>query len=153
MRNATKLKQGRYVPENPTKYEGNPSNIIFRSSWEYAVMRWCDRNPSVLKWQSEEFSVPYYFDVDQKWHRYFVDFLVTIQTKTGVSKVMIEVKPFDQTAPPKPPKRRTQKSHIRYQSECEEFVKNQCKWAAATNYAKERGWAFKILTEKELFNK
>lgn len=30
------------------------------------------------------------------------------------------------------------------------FVKNQAKWKAATEYAKDRGWEFKILTENEL---
>jgi hypothetical protein len=29
-------------------------------------------------------------------------------------------------------------------------MKNQAKWAAATEYSKDRGWEFKIITEKEL---
>ena len=30
------------------------------------------------------------------------------------------------------------------------FMKNQAKWEAATNYATDRGWEFKIITEHEL---
>ena len=26
--------KGRYKPINPSKYKGNPTNIIYRSSWE-----------------------------------------------------------------------------------------------------------------------
>ena len=30
------------------------------------------------------------------------------------------------------------------------YIKNQAKWKAASEYAKDRGWEFKIITEKEL---
>ena len=30
------------------------------------------------------------------------------------------------------------------------YVKNQNKWKAASEYAKDRGWGFEIWTEKEL---
>jgi hypothetical protein len=30
------------------------------------------------------------------------------------------------------------------------FIKNQAKWKAASEYSKDRGWEFKIITEHEL---
>jgi len=152
MRNTKNLSQGFFNPRNPHKYDGNHTNIVFRSSWEMAVMKWCDLNPSVLSWSSEEIIVPYYFDVDEKWHRYFVDFKVKIRTTShGDVIYLIEVKPYDQVQRPKESKARTQKARARYQSECEEWIKNQKKWEAATQYAQERGWKFQVLTERELF--
>lgn len=104
---------------------------------------WCDKNPSVIRWQSEETVVPYRCPTDNRIHRYFVDFKVTF--KDGRT-YLIEVKPFKQTMPPEFPGKRTQ----RYLTESMTFVKNQAKWKAATEYAKDRGWGFKIITEKEL---
>jgi hypothetical protein len=30
------------------------------------------------------------------------------------------------------------------------YLKNEAKWKAASEYCKDRGWEFKIVTEKEL---
>ncbi len=60
------LVQGRYKPKNPNKYKGNPSNIIYRSSWELTVFRYLDNNPAIIKWSSEEFFVPYRHPLDNK---------------------------------------------------------------------------------------
>lgn len=133
----------KFTPVFPEKYLGDPTNVIMRSSWETMFANWCDKNPSVLKWSSEETIVPYRCPTDNKIHRYFVDFRVTF--KDGRT-YLIEVKPFKQTRPPEFPGRRTQ----RYLTESMTFVKNQAKWAAATEYAKDRGWGFKIITENEL---
>jgi hypothetical protein len=59
----------------------------------------------------------------------------------------VEVKPSKQTQPPVYPGKNTQ----RYLTESMAFIKNQAKWKAATEYAKDRDWEFKIITEKELF--
>ena len=32
--------QGRYKAKNPSKYKGDPSNIIFRSSWELTCFKY-----------------------------------------------------------------------------------------------------------------
>ena len=53
-----KTKQGRFKPRNPGKYKGDPSNIIYRSSWEKKFMLWCDCNLNVLEWGSEEIVIP-----------------------------------------------------------------------------------------------
>jgi len=133
----------KYTPIFPEKYAGDPTNIIMRSSWETMFASWCDKNPSVVKWSSEETIIPYRCPTDNHIHRYFVDFKITVNTgKT----YLIEVKPYKQTQLPEYPGKRTQ----RYLMESLTFMKNQAKWEAATNYAKDRGWEFKIITEHEL---
>jgi hypothetical protein len=133
----------KYIPIFPEKYTGDPSNIIMRSSWETRFASWCDKNPSVLKWNSEETIIPYKCPTDNRIHRYFVDFKITVTTgKT----YLVEVKPKTQTQPPIYPGKRTQ----RYLQESLAFMKNQAKWEAANEFAKDRGWEFKIITEHEL---
>jgi hypothetical protein len=133
----------KYTPIFPEKYTGDPTNIIMRSSWETMFASWCDKNPSVVKWSSEETIIPYRCPTDNHIHRYFVDFKITVNTgKT----YLVEVKPYKQTQLPEYPGKRTQ----RYLMESLTFMKNQAKWEAATNYAKDRGWEFKIITEHEL---
>lgn len=133
----------KYLPIFPEKYTGDPTNIIMRSSWETLFASWCDKNPSVLKWSSEETIIPYRCPTDNHIHRYFVDFKIVVNTgKT----YLIEVKPYKQTQLPEYPGKRTN----RYLTESLTFMKNQAKWSAATNYALDRGWEFKIITEHEL---
>jgi hypothetical protein len=137
----------KYTPLFPEKYSGDPTNIIMRSSWETQFANWCDKNPSVKKWKSEETIVPYRCPTDNKIHRYFVDFQIQILDKSGATKTyLIEVKPQNQTVPPVFPGKKTQ----RYLLESLTFLKNQAKWQAAHEYAKDRGWEFKIITEYEL---
>jgi hypothetical protein len=136
-----------YKPLFPEKYAGDPTCIIMRSSWETRFASWCDKNPSVIKWSSEETIIPYRCPTDDKVHRYFVDFKIQIKTKDGLLKTyLIEVKPAKQTQPPVYPGRNTQ----RYLTESMAFIKNQAKWKAATDWAKDRGYEFKIITEYEL---
>lgn len=139
--------KGKFKPKFPDKYLGDPTNIIFRSSWEKKFMVWCDSNSSVLKWQSEETVIPYRCPTDNKIHRYFVDFRIQIRDKMGVLKTyLVEIKPDSQTKPPAYPGRKTQ----RYLTEAMTFMKNQAKWKAAEQYAIDRGWNFVILTENHL---
>ena len=132
-----------YKPIFPEKYTGDPTAIIMRSSWETMFAGWCDKNPSVIKWSSEETVIPYRCPTDDRIHRYFVDFKITI--KEGRT-YLVEVKPAKQCEPPVFPGKRTQ----RYLTESLTFIKNQAKWEAARNYCKDRGWEFKIITEREL---
>jgi hypothetical protein len=137
----------RYIPLFPEKYAGDPTCIIMRSSWETKFASWCDKNPSVIKWLSEETVVPYRCPTDNKIHRYFIDFQIQIKQKDKILKTyLVEVKPAAQTKPPIFPGKKTQ----RYLTESMTFIKNQAKWKAATEYAKDRGWEFKIITEYEL---
>jgi hypothetical protein len=136
-----------YKPENPEKYIGNSNNIICRSSWERRACRYFDRNPNVLRWASEEFSIPYVSPKDGKVHRYYPDFLIEIKQRNGkVKKFVVEVKPYKQTKPPVRGKKVT-KSFL-YESLTYEV--NQAKWSAAREFAADNGVEFMILTEKEL---
>ena len=135
-------KQGKYFPRLPSKYKGNPRNIIYRSSWERKFMLWCDQTPSVQEWGSEEIAVPYISPADGKRHRYYPDFYVKVNGK----KYMVEVKPARQTKEPKTQKRHTK----RYISEVVTWSINKAKWKAATEFCKDYGWEFMLITEKEL---
>lgn len=138
----------KWFPKNPQKYAGDVNNIVSRSSWETRFFEWCDTNSAVVCWESEETKILYTCQTDFKQHRYFLDVKLKIRDTSGNTSVyLIEIKPWAQTQPPKFPGRQTQ----RYITEVETFIKNQSKWKAATQYAKERGMKFMILTEKELF--
>ena len=131
---------GRYSVKNPSKYEGDPTKVIYRSLWERHAFKWCDDNPNIVKWSSEEVVIPYLYEVDRKYHRYFMDLKIT--TKQGKT-FLVEIKPDGQTRPPKG-SRRTQ----RYLNESLTYIKNVNKWETAEEYAKDRGWEFVIWTEK-----
>ena len=138
--------KGKYTPKNPEKYKGNPDNIIWRSTWEVRVMKQLDENPNVLWWGSEELFIRYYSPIDNKIHRYFPDFVVKVKKKDDtVMTYLLEVKPEAQTKPPK-----QKKKTRRYLEESKTYIINQSKWKAATEFCKEHGWQFKILTEKDL---
>ncbi len=108
-------------------------------------MKKFDLSDNIVHWASEEMHVRYYNPIDKKFHRYFPDFV--IKHKNG-KKYLIEVKPYNQTLPPKPPKKN--KSSKRYLREQLEFIKNQAKWKAARSYCDDNALEFKIITEKEL---
>lgn len=137
---------GRFIPTNPKKYNGDVNNIIWRSTWEQQVMRWLDLSENVIWWSSEELAIRYYNPIDNKIHRYFPDFIVKIKKRNGlVQTYVLEVKPEYQTKQPQQ-KKKTKK----FINESMTFVINQSKWKAATEFCKDHGWEFKILTEKDL---
>lgn len=138
--------KGKYKPVFPQKYKGDPTCIIFRSSWEKKFMKYCDMNEKILEWSSEEIIIPYHAP-DGRIRRYFPDFYIKVQEVTNqTKKYIIEIKPQKQTQPPPKPKRQTK----RYIQEVFEYVKNQSKWEAAEEWCKDRGYEFKVFTEKEL---
>jgi hypothetical protein len=139
--------QGIFRPKNPKKYVGDSNNIVYRSSWECRVMNWFDQNDDIVSWASEELIVPYKSPIDNRFHRYFPDFIVKVKTRDGTMKtLMIEVKPKKQTVPPEPRKRVTKQ----YVTEVTTYGVNQAKWKAAHEYCLDRGWEFKIMTEEHL---
>ena len=141
------LLQGFFKPKNPQKYKGDPSNIVYRSGWELKFMLYLDSHNDVLKWSSEEIIIPYKSPVDGKWHRYFPDFLIVTKNKDGlVETTLIEIKPAAQTVEPIRSTKKTKK----YINEVFTWGINSSKWTAAQKYCGERGWKFKILTEREL---
>ena len=44
--------RGRYTPQNPRKYTGDPSNVIYRSLWERKFMTYCDQRNSIVTIES-----------------------------------------------------------------------------------------------------
>ncbi len=133
---------GKFKITKPQKYKGDPTNVIYRSMWEHNAFKWCENNPQVKSWSSEEIIIPYYYDVDKRYHRYFMDLKVNF--KDGKT-LLVEIKPDKETKPPKRPDKSK-----RYLNEAMTYVKNQNKWKAADSFAKDRGWEFQIWTEKTL---
>ena len=139
--------KGRYKPNNPEKYIGNPTNIIYRSLLERRFMVYCDKSNSILEWGSEEVIVPYKSPIDNRMHRYFVDFIVKLKNKDGIKEtLLIEVKTKKQCSAPKKPKKKTRK----YITEVKNWGINSAKWKAATEYAENKGWRFIIMTDETL---
>jgi len=135
-----KYYKGKFRPKNIDKYRGDASKVVYRSLWERQVFRWCDTNPTVKFWSSEEEVIPYKCATDGKMHRYYMDLKVTF---TNGQTYLIEIKPKKQTQEPAKPKRKTK----RYLNEVLTYSKNISKWAAAEKYAEARGYKFTIWTE------
>jgi hypothetical protein len=144
------FKQGYFIPASPEKYIGDLKKIIYRSSWEKKFMILCDTSPLVKSWSSEPVSINYYSPIDNRIHKYYVDFFCSIESPGGeVKKYLIEIKPKNQAVfEAKNPK--TFKSKERYAQHLKTVVINKAKWAAAQEYAKNLGYEFKVWTEENL---
>ena len=139
--------KGKYRVRNYRKYKGDPTTVVYRSLWEKKFMDWCDGNPRIVEWWSEELAIPYKDPVSKKWRRYYPDFYIKVHEKSGKKQsYLIEVKPKKQTQEPKPQKRHTK----RYITEVMTYATNTAKWDAAEQYCKDRLWEFKLVTEREL---
>jgi len=152
-----------YRPKNKKKYIGkNINNIITRSTWEKGLCKWLDRNTSVKSWSLESVIIPYFDQLYLKHRRYFMDFY--IEMNTG-QKLLVEVKPYNQTVPPKNYNKKykeiqrllTENSNIILNSSVKKkynsiitFAKNKDKWNTARLYAKNNGFVFHIWTEYTL---
>lgn len=141
------MHQGQFKLKNPSKYLGDAQNIVYRSSWEFSVMMWCDSNPSVVSWSSEELVIPYLCPTDGGYHRYFIDFTITFKDN---KRLWIELKPDKYTRPPEQSKKSTRAAKKRYITEVYQYVKNQAKWKAAAHAARAQGASFQVWTEKSL---
>ena len=143
-------KKGLFKPKFPQKYKGNPCNIVYRSSWEYKLMKYFDLSGNIVEWQSEELWIPYRSPIDRKIHRYFPDFLIRVVDKEGNKTTkIIEVKPKKQTIPPEIKKNGTKPTR-KYLTEAVNYGINSAKWKAAKDYCSDRKWEFLIFTEREL---
>lgn len=110
-------------------------------------MVFCDNNPAILEWGSEEIIIPYRCPTDGKLHRYYPDFYIKVREKSGAtSKYIVEIKPKKQTLPPNESNRKT----TAYKSSALRFLKNKAKWSAAEDYCEDRQMKFLILTEEHL---
>ena len=140
--------KGKFKPKYPNKYQGDIKEIVYRSSWELKMMKYCDTSKSIVEWGSEELVIPYLSPWDNRYHRYFPDFYVKVRTKNGsLKKYIIEVKPKNQCTPPeRNPKRRTGVWYNKVKT----WGINKAKWKSATEFCLDHNMEFKILTEDHL---
>ncbi len=126
--------------KHPEKFKGRRP-ITLRSSWEIKfVLRFIDVQENILEWKNEDIIIPYFFEVDRQWHRYFPDFWIKFKDKYGnIRESIIEIKPLKDTMLAKNKKN------------FETFIKNKNKFDSAKLYCENRNVDFIILTEKELF--
>jgi hypothetical protein len=137
-----------FTPINEEKYVGK-GPVCARSTWETAMMKWLDSNPSVLKWSSECLEIPYYDVVKKKNRRYFPDFTMVVKDVDGKESTwVIEIKPYKETISPI----RGKKKERTFLYELLTYQTNIAKWQAAALFCKKYGANFKIITEHQLFN-
>ena len=135
--------QGKFNLKNPAKYIGGRTPT-YRSSWEFAFMRFCDEHPSVSQWASEAIKIPYRNPLTGKHTIYVPDFFIVQADKRRRQKVeLIEVKPANQAI-----KEKTGRSRANQAS----YVLNQAKWEAARAYCKQKGMFFRVVTENDIFH-
>ena len=138
-----KFAQGRYNMKNPDKYIGGKTPL-YRSSWEFAFMRFCDESPSIQKWASESIKIPYRHPFTGKYTVYVPDFFIVYMDKNGKKHAeMVEVKPMSQTRMDAAGKSLAKKKQV---------VVNMAKWEAANSYAKQRKIRFRVVSEEQLFH-
>ena len=145
--------KGKFKAKNPNKYKGNPTNIIYRSLLERRFMVYLDNTPSVLKWSSEEIVVPYVSPLDGRVHRYFPDFYMKYKDKDAmIVETLIEIKPLKHTKPPDPKRKltKTGRTSKKYLREVNTYIINEAKWKQAVKFCEERGWNWRIVTEKDI---
>lgn len=133
---SSRYSQGYINPSSCKKVIDKHAPIIYRSSYEKKFIYWLESNPRVVRWGSECCKIPYLY-IDGKMHTYYPDYYMEMDDGT---KVLIEVKPANQTQPPKNENSWAQR----------EWSKNTCKWKAAMEFCKAKGFEFKILTERTI---
>lgn len=144
----SKAHKGKWKPRNPEKYIGDVDNIVARSSWERKFLNYCDLNPDIIEYSSEEVVLPYFDPVQNKMRRYFVDFWMKVRRPDGsIKKFLVEIKPDKFTRPPAIPKRKTKQ----FIEEALQYATNNAKWEAAIKVCNENDMEFLILTERHLF--
>jgi hypothetical protein len=161
--------QGYYKVQNPEKYIGDPSLVIYRSSWEAAFCKWCDYSPSILRWSSEPIKIPYYDRVSKleeckrqglnpndprNWvvKNYNTDFWCEIiKSENEIQKMFIEIKPSGKLKKPIPPGANASIKEIRrFNNDAKEYLINEAKFAALSAWAEKNNSKFYVFTENTL---
>ena len=140
-------KQGEYEVKNKEKFVGT-KNPRFLSSFELQCFLYFDNNPNVIEWGSENVVVKYYDYLKEKYRRYMVDVYVKYKDRKGdIHTELVEIKPYNQTLPPNKGKKRQDV----FEQQQMTYITNQEKWQSAKQYAEERGWKFRVITEYDIF--
>lgn len=124
-------------------------SFIYRSSYEFLFMKWCENNDAVVAWSSEPYSITY-FDISSSRNReYFIDFsfvdtskrvfIVEVKDSKDVKKVHVFRKHLSTIEDSL-----KRKSFAKANST---EAKNLSKWVAAKEYAKKHGYHFVIADE------
>lgn len=137
----------KYIVENKAKYINKKADVTLRSSLEVSFATRLDKNPDVLWWASEEFSIPYL--INGKQHNYWPDFSFGLSSKTVY---IVEIKPEHEVWPPKELVGKCTKKQIdNYNNSVETYSKNVAKWIAADKYSSKKNATFIIVTEKNKY--
>jgi hypothetical protein len=137
-----KYAQSQYRIKNPEKYMGNKTPF-FRSSWEFAFMRFCDEHPNVTKWASEAIRIPYRNPFTGKYTVYVPDFLIVYIDKDQQRHAeVIEIKPSKETTM-ETAKTTRDKAAV---------VLNMAKWTAARAFCQQHGLVFRVVNEQDIYH-
>ena len=138
-----KFAQGRYTLKHPDKYVGRKTPL-YRSSWEFAFMKFCDENPNVAKWASESIRIPYKNPLTGRHTIYVPDFFIAYSDRKGKQRAeLIEVKPENQSMRENVGKSRHNQA---------QYIQNRAKWEAARAWCKQKGLYFRVISEKDIFH-
>ncbi len=164
----SQYQQGYFHVTNPEKYVGDPTQVIYRSSWEKKFCQWADNHPNIVKWGSENFSIKYFNPCSKlvngqyvgAINNYYVDFFITIKKEDKLESWICEVKPKTQVPTTEQMNRlskminegnKTDKKIKRYNHELKTLLVNRAKFLAAMKFAEERGMKFAVCDENFLF--
>ena len=135
--------QGRFSLKNPDKYMGT-KDPLYRSSWEFAFMKFCDESPSIAKWASEAVKIPYRNPLTGRYTIYVPDFFINYVDKGGQQHAeIVEIKPQNQSLKEKVGKNLNNQAS---------YILNRAKWEAATVWCRQKGLKFRVINETDIFH-
>ena len=135
--------QGKFTLKNPEKYLGT-KDPLYRSSWEFAFMKFCDESPSIAKWASEAVRIPYRNPLTGRYTIYVPDFFINYVDKGGQPHAeIVEIKPQNQSLREKVGKNLNNQAS---------YILNQAKWEAATVWCRQKGLKFRVIYETDIFH-
>ena len=150
----SRFRQGYYALTNAEKYIGDPTKIIYRSSWEYRFCKYCDTTPEITMWSSEPVAIPYVSPLDGKQHSYFVDFYMKLEKPDGAIEYLVEVKPSKSLKQPVMAEGLVTMNKLKqFNDAASTWVINRAKFKAAEEFARINGKSFIIVTEEFLFKR
>jgi len=160
-RQATKYKQGLYIPKNKDKIIklNTQGGLYYRSGLEQKMMIYLDTNENIKFWGAEHLRVPYskteWVSETQEYrtteHGYYPDFYYELVRSDGsITRVVAEVKPNSETIEPKLSDKPTAKQLKNFEYALKMYNKNLSKWKAMIEYCERKGFEFIIITEQHL---
>jgi hypothetical protein len=135
--------QGKFTLKNPEKYLGT-KDPLYRSSWEFAFMKFCDESAAIAKWASEAVRIPYRNPLTGRYTIYVPDFFINYVDKGGQQHAeIVEIKPQNQSLKEKVGKNLNNQAS---------YILNRAKWEAATVWCRQKGLRFRVINETDIFH-